>query len=181
MKLLLLLMMSLAPLGELAAHSPWGQYQVYRAKHMLILSTRQDDASYPFSKELVTCLEETLPSAHARPARAISLMRAFNLLRTDQFQFAVLPKNQIDLMRANEGKFKIPKPIELQTLLAFADLQLVVRADFPAELVELVTHHLLQCQGQFSYEMKVAVEALDDPNIHPGASLAITEFLAEKS
>ena len=67
------------------AHSPWGQYHVYRKKHLLILSTRDDAPSYPFSRQLVDCLQAALPEAKARPARAIHLERAYNLLRTDQF------------------------------------------------------------------------------------------------
>ena len=31
-------------------HAPWGQWQVYRMRHMLLLSVIEDEKSYPFSK-----------------------------------------------------------------------------------------------------------------------------------
>jgi hypothetical protein len=36
-----------------SAHSPWGQYLAYREQHLLIMSTREDEPTYPFSKILV--------------------------------------------------------------------------------------------------------------------------------
>ena len=50
---------------------------MYRQKHLLILSSRDDDISYPFSKELVSCLDKVLPIAKARPARAINFPARF--------------------------------------------------------------------------------------------------------
>ena len=41
-----------------SGHSPWGQYQVYRQKHLLIMSTISDEPTYSFSRRLVTALNE---------------------------------------------------------------------------------------------------------------------------
>ena len=54
----------------LAAHSPWGQYHAYRQQHLLIMSTREDIPTYPFSKLLIEVINQELPEASARPARA---------------------------------------------------------------------------------------------------------------
>ena len=71
---------------------------MYRQKHLLILSSRDDDVSYPFSKELVSCLDKVLPIAKQGQQGAINLSRAFDLLRTDQFQFAVFDRENIEKM-----------------------------------------------------------------------------------
>ena len=42
---------------SIVGHAPWGQWQVYRQRHMLFLSTIEDKPSYPFSKILVEMFE----------------------------------------------------------------------------------------------------------------------------
>ena len=59
-------------------HAPWGQWQVYRMRHMLILSVIEDENSYPFSKEIISSLEQVLPEARARPARARGYRRVYS-------------------------------------------------------------------------------------------------------
>lgn len=165
--------------NPLIAHSPWGQYQVYRQKHLLILSSRDDDISYPFSKELVSCLDQVLPIAKARPARAINLARAFDLLRTDQFQFALFNRTNIDKMRTASDDFSGKRPVELSTMIGFGDMQFVVRKDFPADLVATVTHNIIKCRKNFSIPMNVTKQALKDPHLHQGAKEALNEFLTD--
>ena len=71
-------------------HAPWGQWQVYRMRHMLILSVIEDKNSYPFSKKIIDSLEQTLPESRARPARARGFRRVYSLLSTDQMSLVVL-------------------------------------------------------------------------------------------
>ena len=168
----------ISTVSPLYAHSPWGQYQVYRRKHLLLLSSRDDELSYPFSKELVACLDNVLPIAKARPARAINIERAFELLRTDQFQFAVFDRENIDKMRNATGEFSDRAPVDLGTLLQFGDLHMVVRRDFPDDLVATVTHNLIKCRNKLSIPLNLKPQILDDPNLHQGAKEAIKDFLS---
>ncbi|MBX2868283.1 MAG: hypothetical protein KTR18_06385 [Acidiferrobacterales bacterium] len=150
------------------AHSPWGQYQVYRQKHLLVLSTREDPESYPFSKELVAALNIAVPSANARPARAVDLARVHNLLRTDQFQFALLSPENIAMLRQGSGQFQGKQKVDLRTIYEFDGLEFVVRADFPDNLVAVVTHGVLE-----SLAMLPSATPVDrvrvNPYLHPGA------------
>lgn len=171
-----LLCLFLAP-SQVRAHSPWGQYHVYRKKHLLILSTRDDEHSYPFSKQLVDCLEATLPTAKARPARAIDLERAYNLLRTDQFQFALLSKRNVEMMRRASGRFVGKQTVNLKTVLEFEDLALVVRGDFPAELVAMVAHGIVEGAGNLSIQPRITASMLQDPDLHEGAAWALSDFV----
>ena len=79
-------------------HAPWGQWQVYRMRHMLILSVIEDKNSYPFSKKIIDSLEKTLPESRARPARARGFRRVYSLLSTDQMPLVVLSKDIADDM-----------------------------------------------------------------------------------
>ncbi len=157
------------------AHSPWGQYAVYRQKHLLVLSTRDDPDSYDFSKLLVAAINKSAPEASARPARAVNLERAYNLLRTDQFQFAVLSKANIKAMRTASGVFSDKRPVDLRTIYRFDDLEFVVLANFPARLVSVVTEAVLSnistLPGAAPPKDLLKLETL-----HAGAQAAIKNF-----
>lgn len=157
-----------------AGHSPWGQYQVYRQKHLLILSTRDDTQSYPYSKKLVGALNKVVPSANARPARAINLERAYNLLRTDQFQFALLSRSNIKTLREASGQFEGKPKVDLRTIYEFDGLEFVVRADFPKDLVAIVAHGILEALPTLPGAASVE-EVRKNPSLHPGASMAFSD------
>lgn len=128
---------------------------------------------------MVSCLNKVLPVANARPARAINLSRAFDLLRTDQFQFALFDKINIDLMQTASGPFKGKKPIDLRTILTFGKMQFVVRADFPSELVTTVIHNMIKCEKSFSIEINLNEIATQDPKLHPGAKKALEDYFSK--
>ena len=158
-----------------SGHSPWGQYAVYRQKHLLVLSTRDDSESYPFSKRLVEAINKEAPEASARPARAINLYRAYNLLRTDQFQFALLSKSNIEAMRSSMGPFAGKPPVVLKTIYKFDDLEFVVRADFPRNLVAIVTEAVLSNLGSLPGAWPPK-QLLKQTTLHAGARDAIEHF-----
>ncbi|MEL7174652.1 MAG: hypothetical protein AAFN05_17015, partial [Pseudomonadota bacterium] len=55
--------------GNAAAHTPYGQWVVYRQKHLLIGAHRGDARTYEQAKAVVAALEVELPAAAARVAR----------------------------------------------------------------------------------------------------------------
>ena len=161
----------LAP-GIAIAHSPWGQYVVYRQKHLLVLSTRDDNASYPYSKRLVEAINKGAPEASARPARAINLDRAYNLLRSDQFQFALLSPDNVEAMRTATGQFSGKAAVDLKTIYKFEELEFVVRAEFPKNLVSIVTNAVLSNIKALPGALRPE-DVLQLPNLHAGAREAI--------
>ncbi len=71
------------------AHSPWGQYHVYRQMHLLIMSTIPDGPSYAYSNKIVKAINEVIPEAKARPARAKNFERVHSLFKTKQIQLSL--------------------------------------------------------------------------------------------
>ena len=173
---------ALAPMliqSPILAHSPWGQYSVYRKKHLLVLSTRDDIESYPYSKLLVSAINRTAPRAEARPARARDLKRAYELLRSDQFQFALLSRHNIDAMRLAKGTFVGDSPVDLKTIYQFGRLEFVVRAEFPDNLVAIVANAIISNLDALpGAQMANDVLALD--TLHAGARVAINEYRSHK-
>ena len=137
-----------------------------------MLSTRDDAASYPYSKRLVEAINKGAPEASARPARAINLDRAYNLLRSDQFQFALLSPSNIEAMRSATGPFSGKPAVDLRIVYKFEGLEFVVRSDFPNILVSIVTDAVLSNIAMLPGALRPE-EVLQSPNLHAGAQEAI--------
>lgn len=115
--------------------------------------------------------------AKARPAKAVNLERAYNLLRTDQFQFAVLSKRNVEMMRGALGQFSGRPAVNLKTVLEFENLVLVLRAELPADLVAMVAHGIVEGSDGLSIKPWITGTILQDPHLHEGAAQALREFL----
>ena len=88
-----------------AGHTPYGQWQVYRQKHLLIGCHREDPETYDLAQQVVATLDERLPEAAARPARARTAGRLASLLGTDQLKLAVLSEEDAAAMAVGAGRF----------------------------------------------------------------------------
>ena len=155
----------------LSAHSPWGQYQVYRQKHLLIMSTIDDEPTYPFSKKLVAAINEVLPHARARPARAKHFQRVHSLFSTKQMQVMLLSRSNAVAALNGEGPFAAHGSLDFRVLYQFGDIQLLVQVDFPDQFAWLVTDAIIRAQAIIEADTPNIV--LELPNLHPGSLTAL--------
>ena len=136
------------------------------------MSTIVDEPTYPYSRKLVEAINQVIPDAKARPARAKNFKRVHNLFKTKQMQLVLLSKSNANALIEGSGSFLGYGPIEASILYAFGDMLLLVQNDFPDSHVWLLadafkkTHKRLP--GALSQE-----EILLLPNLHPAALLAI--------
>ena len=149
----------------LLGHAPWGQWQIYRQRHMLFLSTREDKPSYPFSKTLVSIIELYLPEASPRPARAKDYRTVHGLLSTDQMPVAVLSKNVARSLILGEKEFKDYAPVEMKLLYDFGDIVLITRPQMPENHAWRIVDAILRSNSfkLFDYKNTSPIE------IHSGA------------
>ena len=115
----------------LSAHSPWGQYHAYRQQHLLIMSTREDIPTYPFSKLLIEVINQELPEASARPARARTFKRVQSLLSTGQIPLLLLSKKNARALINGTGPFRKFGKTKSFVIYNFGDLVLLSEANFP--------------------------------------------------
>jgi hypothetical protein len=141
----LILTLSLFSMG----HAPWGQWQVYRMRHMLILSVIEDKESYPFSKKIIDSLEKTLPESRARPARARGFRRVYNLLSTDQMPLVVLSKDVAISLLYGTGVFSKFTPVSMNIVYDFGDMLLMARPKMPDSHTWRITDALIR-SGKFN-------------------------------
>ncbi len=124
------------------AHTPYGQWVVYRKKHLLIGSHRADPATYAEAKRLAAVLAEHLPKSRSRVARAPTAGRLASLLGTDQLDVAVLSRDDAMAMRSGEGKFAPYGTIPLALLANLEAHVLVAHERFPERHAWLVSKTL---------------------------------------
>ncbi len=155
-------------------HTPYGQWVVYRKKHLLIGCHKADPATYDLAKRVVALLAEHLPAAKSRVARAPDAGRLASLLGTGQMQVATLSDSDAAAMLRGTGRFEAFGAIALRVLTPVAGRLLVARADFPERHAWLVTGALVGTDLAPTRERPG--DPMGDPGIpwHPG-SLAFLE------
>lgn len=124
--------------GAAKAHTPFGQWVVYRKKHLLIGAHREDPETYEIAKSLTAALAHSLPKAKSRVARAPTAQRLASLIGTGQLDVAVLSEDDAIAMRDGKAKFKPYGRIELRLLAKLDSHLLVVHERFPARHAWLV-------------------------------------------
>lgn len=149
----------------LSGHTPYGQWVVYRKKHLLIGCHREDPETYRLAKRIEETLAEHLPAAKARVARAPHAGRLASLLGTDQLEMAVVGRSDAQAMLQGSGRFSPYGPVALLLLMPLRGRLLVARADFPKRHAWLVAGALA------GTALTSTSSRLSDPPIpwHPGS------------
>lgn len=126
-----------------AGHTPYKQWVVYRQRHLLILSSKHDPATFPLSKAVAGTLAEALPESRARASLAKDLARVASLLSSRQMHVAVLSGD--DARRLNDGAVPTETPFSLQLLFGLGDHLLLGHGEFPArhgyQVVQALADH----------------------------------------
>jgi len=135
---------SLLALAWLATggHTPYGQWQVYRRRHLLIGTSRADPASYPLGQRIAHVLATNLPESSARVARGPDAWRLASLLTSEQFEVILLRADEVAALRDGRPPFEAFGATQLRSLLPFGDHWLVCRPDFPDHHAWLVVETL---------------------------------------
>jgi len=123
----------------LGGHTPYGQWVVYRKKHLLIGCHKADPETYDQAKRVVALLAEHLPAAKSRVARAPDAGRLASLLGTAQMNVAILGPEDAAAMLRGAGRFEPYGAIALRVLTPVDGRLLLARADFPERHAWLVT------------------------------------------
>lgn len=128
--------------NDLVAHTPYAQWTIYRRKHLLIGCHKDDDETYSLAKSIVVTLNQHLPDARARVARAPTAQRLASLLGTRQLDVALLSPDNARQMNAGEGPFIPYGEIDLGVVQLLQGYLLICRNDFPARHAWLLAQAL---------------------------------------
>lgn len=121
------------------AHTPFGQWVVYRKKHLLVGAHRAGPVTYELAKKVAGELAEHLPKSKSRVARAPTAGRLASLLGTEQLDVAVLSEADAMGMLSGSGRFEPYGMIELKLLARLDSRILVAHKRFLSRHAWLVT------------------------------------------
>lgn len=147
------------------AHTLYGQWQVYRKKHLLIGCHREDPRTFELAKQLEAEFAHHLPAAKARVARAPHPERLASLLGTDQLEIAILNGDDAVLMAQGKPPFEPYGVLPLTLIGRIADRFLIAHAQLP-------DHHawLIRAAIEDAQLAAGGQDAMLLP-LHPGAKL----------
>lgn len=126
----------------LAAHTPYRQWEVYRRRHLLILTHRGDPGTFEIGARVASVLARHLPASQAEVTRAPHGERVASLISTKQMDVAVLSRADAVALKLGRAPFADYGPMELRTLVVLGGYLLVCRRDFPARHAYLVVKTL---------------------------------------
>ncbi len=167
---LLLVLALCLPIASLNAHTPYGQWDAYRVRHLQVLTSRSDLVGDSIADTWVAVLAEHLPKSKAVVSRARNFVRMASLLKTDQAKVAVLSHDHASSMVNGTAPFEEFGPMPLQVLLDNGSYLLVVRSDLPKEHGFLMTATLLE--QAVALNLSVPTEGQFEMDVHPGALAA---------
>ncbi len=131
---------ALAAAPAAMAHTPYGQWVVYRQKHLLVGAHRGDAQTYALAKIVVAGLGRELPTAQARVARGPRPQRIASLMGTGQLFLAVMSAEEAVRMAQAQPPFEGYPPTPVRVLADLGNNYLLVAApEFPDEHALLVT------------------------------------------
>ena len=152
----------------LSAHTPYGQWQVYRQRHLMIGTSKVDPPSYQIGQRIAGVLVTNLPESSARVARGPDAWRLASLLTSGQIEVVLLRTAETVALRDGRPPFEAFGATRLCSLFAFGDHWLVCRPDFPDRHAYLVVE-TLAIHGDLTLAGSPADPARSPVPVHPGA------------
>ena len=167
----------LLPFVPANAHTPYGQWDAFRERHLQVLTTRSDLTGDAVADQWVAVLSEHLPKSKAVVSRARNFVRMASLLKTDQAKLAVLSYDDVGSMFTGTQVFEEIGPVSLQVLLENGSYLLVATDSLPKKHGFLVVATLLEQATELN--LSVPSAALFGMEIHSGAIAAKSGKLLE--
>ena len=125
-----------------SGHAPWGQHEVYRQMHMLLMCSKTDSGAFEFTKNLASIFDEFLPEAKAKVARARDSERLTDLLSTNQIPLAVVSNKFLVNLQENEPAVFKDLLEHSNTLYTFKNMLLIANHNFPEKHIIVIVESL---------------------------------------
>lgn len=103
---------------------------VYRATHLIILTSRDDLAADELGETFAAVVRDALPDSKARVGRGPRVQRIASLIATRQAEVGVVSREHALAMYRGEGPFREFGPIALRVLVQNDAHCLICREDF---------------------------------------------------
>ncbi len=98
------------------AHTPYGQWTVYRQFFFVLLGFLSDRHAVGGAEARAVGLARELPESHARMTRASDPVRIASLLATGQLDVAIVSRSEAAGMSSGSGAYRAVGPVPIRTL-----------------------------------------------------------------
>jgi hypothetical protein len=158
------------PPSAALAHTPYRQWDIFRRRHLQVLTARSDLDGDLAGDEWVAHLREHLPLSRAIVSRARDIGRVASLLKTDQAKLAVMSYADVQAMALGIAPFNEYAPMPVQLLLDNGTHLLIARDNMPLHHAYVITVSLLEARERLHLQVPMAGRfGLD---VHAGARAA---------
>ena len=164
------LLMAAIAVTAAGAHTPYGQWTVYRQRNLFVVASRTDAKALDLARSLAGGLALELPESRARATRASDPVRIASLLATGQLDVAVVSLDEASGMIAGAGVYKAIGPVPLRALARLGNHLLVTTESFKkrhAYLLAAAVEHLRPSLPGAAAGMSTERAAIPD---HSGAA-----------
>jgi hypothetical protein len=151
------------------AHTPYGQWIVYRQRNLFIVASKADPDAIDLARALAGGLARELPESRAMMTRAPDPLRIASLLATGQLDVAVLALDEAAAMLAGSGEYRSVGPVALRALADFGGHVLVTTESFRARHAFLLAQAVEHMRDSLPVYAAAALAPLPVPE-HPGAA-----------
>ncbi len=121
----------LLPVHSAFAHTPYAQWNIFRKRHLQLLTSRADLAGDDVGDLWVEILRDKLPLSRAMVSRAHNMTRIAALLKSNQSKLAVLSYTHAQQMFKGDDQFEEYGQLPLEVLVDDGKYLLVTRSDLP--------------------------------------------------
>jgi len=153
----------------LQGHSPYRQWYVYRANHLLVVTDDARPGALDLATTVASAIAARWPDTKAAPAAARSPAEVVKLLRSGQLQIGLLPA--ADASDALEGRrgFAQDGALPLRAVAVVGGDVLVVLESFARERAHAIAQALVESRAGGPLAEKRSLRGPAPIPFHPGA------------
>jgi len=153
----------------LMGHSPYRQWYVFRAKHLIVVTDDANPKAFPLAEEVAAAIAARLPESKPMAAKAKTPSDVVKLLRSHQLKLGLLPVDDALEAFQQRGKFSQDEPVALRTLAVLGTYLLVALEDYPRDKAQQIAKTLSEHPGSWSSPEKSLAQNKSPIPFHPGA------------
>ncbi len=153
----------------LLGHSPYRQWYVFRAKHLVVVTSDGLPGAFALAEAVAGAIAARLPETKALPATARASAEVVRLLRSRQLQVGLIPPADALEALQGKGRFSDDAPVPLRALASLGSYLLVVLDEYPRDKAFRIVRTVAEYPGSWPLPQKPVLRGQAPIPFHPGA------------
>lgn len=151
-----------------SGHSPYRQWYVYRARHLVVVADQARPGAFALATTVAFAVAARWPPSNAVAAAAQTPTEVVKLLRSGQLPVGIVPAAEAQEAFAGTGPFSDADGVPLRAIAVLGGSLLVVLEGFDRERARDIAQAVVEYRGTWPMRAKPARGPAPIP-FHPGA------------